>query len=325
MRARTSLLRSLVVTTLLAAAPPAALAQADYPNRTIKIIVPLAPGGTADILPRIIGERLSARFGQPVIIENRPGGGQHIGTEAVARAEPDGYTLLSSASGPLVVNPGLYPNLSYDPAAFAPITVMASLPYVLAVNPKVPAASVAELVAYAKANPGKLNYAAPGGGSQTQLAAEWLKILSATQMTFVPYKGSAPAITDLIAGHVDLMFDNLANSLQHIRGGRLRVLAVANEARLTEFPDLPTMAETFPGFVATSWFALLAPPKTPAPIVDALWQAIAATLRMPDVERRMRELGATPGGSTPAATAAFMRAETERWRKVIAEAGIKPE
>ena len=288
-------------------------------------MVPLAPGGTADILPRIIGEKLAARWGQPVIIENRPGGGQHIGTEAVARAEPDGYTLLASASGPLVVNPSLYPNLSYDPAAFVPITVMASLPYVLVVNPKVPASSVAELIAYAKANPDRLNYAAPGGGSQTQLAAEWLKILSGTKMTFVPYKGSAPAVTDLIAGHVDLMFDNLANSLQHIREGRLRALAVANEQRLTEFPDLPTMSETFPGFVATSWFALLAPPKTPAPIVEKLWRAIAETLRMPDVERRMRGLGATPGGSPPDATAAFIRRETERWRKVIVDANIKPE
>ena len=289
------LLHAAVAVALAAAGP--AWAQAEFPNRTIKIMVPLAPGGTADILPRIIGEKLSARFGQPVIIENRPGGGQHIGTEAVHRAEPDGYTLLASASGPLVINPSLYPNLSYDPAAFAPITVMASLPYVLVVNPKVPAKTVGELIAYARANPDKLSYAAPGGGSQTQLAAEWLKILSATKMTFVPYKGSAPAVTDLIAGHVDLMFDNLGNSLQHIRDGRLRALAVASEMRLAEFPELATMSETYPGFVATSWFALLAPPKTPAPVVDKLWQAIAETLRMPDVERRMRGLGATPGGN----------------------------
>jgi tripartite-type tricarboxylate transporter receptor subunit TctC len=310
---------------MIVAGTAAALAQADFPNRTIKIIVPLAPGGTADVLPRIIGEKLSARFGQPVIIENRPGGGQHIGTEAVFRADPDGYTLLASASGPLVVNPSLFPNLSYDPSAFAPITIMASLPYVLEVNPKVPAKTVPELIAYAKANPDKLSYAAPGGGSQTQLAAEWLKILSGTKMTFVPYKGSAPAVTDLIAGHVDLMFDNLANSLQHIRDGRLRALAVANEKRLPDFPNLATMAETYPGFVATSWFGLLAPPKTPAPIVDKLHEAIAETLKMPEVAQRMRALGATPGGASPAEFAAFMKQETERWRKVIAEAGIKPE
>src|SRR5262249_24277555 len=262
--------RSLALVVLVVAAPAAATAQADFPNRPVKIIVPLAPGGTADVLPRLIGEKLALRWSQPVVIENRPGGGQHIGTEAVARADADGYTLLSSASGPLVVNPSLIPNLSYDPAAFAPITVMASLPYVLVVNPKVPAANVGELIAYAKANPGKLNYAAPGGGSQTQLAAEWLKMLTGTKMTFVPYKGSAPAVTDLIAGPVDFMFDNLANSLQHIRDGRLRALAVANEQRLADFPDLPTLAETYPGFVATSWFALLAAPKTPAPIVDKL-------------------------------------------------------
>jgi tripartite-type tricarboxylate transporter receptor subunit TctC len=306
-------------------APALALAQADFPARAIKIIVPLAPGGTADILPRIIGEKLSIRFGQPVVIENRAGGGQHIGTEAVARAEPDGYTLLASAAGPLVINPSLSPSLSYDPAAFAPVTIMASLPYVLVVNPRVPVSNVAELVAYAKANPDKLNYAAPGGGSQTQLAVEWLKILSATKMTYVPYKGSAPAVADLVAGHVDLMFDNFGNSLQHIRAGRLRALAIANEQRLAEFPDLPTMAESYPGFVATSWFALLAPPKTPAAIVDRLWQAVAEALRMPDVEARMRGIGAVPGGSTPAATMAFLRQETERWSKVIAQANIKPE
>jgi tripartite-type tricarboxylate transporter receptor subunit TctC len=306
-------------------APALALAQADFPTRAIKIIVPLAPGGTADILPRIIGEKLSMRFGQPVVIENRAGGGQHIGTEAVARAEPDGYTLLASAAGPLVINPSLYPSLSYDPAAFAPVTIMASLPYALVVNPRVPVSNVAELVAYAKANPDKLNYAAPGGGSQTQLAVEWLKILSATKMTYVPYKGSAPAVADLVAGHVDLMFDNFGNSLQHIRAGRLRALAIANERRLAEFPDLPIMAETYPGFVATSWFALLAPPKTPAAIVDRLWQAVAEALRMADVEARMRGIGAAPGGSTPAATAAFLRQETERWSKVIAQANIKPE
>jgi tripartite-type tricarboxylate transporter receptor subunit TctC len=306
-------------------APALALAQADFPTRAIKIIVPLAPGGTADILPRIIGEKLSMRFGQPVVIENRAGGGQHIGTEAVARAEPDGYTLLASAAGPLVINPSLYPSLSYDPAAFMPVTVMASLPYVLVVNPRVPVSSIAELIAYAKENPDKLNYAAPGGGSQTQLAVEWLKILSNTKMTYVPYKGSAPAIADLVAGHVDLMFDNFGNSLQHIRSGRLRALAIANEQRLAEFPDLPVMAETYPGFVATSWFALLAPPKTPPAIVDRLWQAAAEALRMPDVEARLRGIGAAPGGSTPAATAAFLRQETERWSKVIAQANIKPE
>jgi tripartite-type tricarboxylate transporter receptor subunit TctC len=317
--------RALILLLLVGLAPALVLAQADYPNRAIKIIVPLAPGGTADILPRIIGEKLSIRFSQPVVIENRAGGGQHIGTEAVARAEPDGYTLLASAAGPLVINPTLDPNLSYDPAAFAPITIMASLPYVLVVNPRVPVSNVSELVAYAKANPDKLNYAAPGGGSQTQLAVEWLKILSATKMTFVPYKGSAPAIADLVAGHVDLMFDNVGNSLQHIRAGRLRALAIANEQRLAEFPDLPVMAETYPGFVATSWFALLAPPKTPTATVDRLWHAAVEALRMPEVEARLRGIGAAPGGSTPAATAAFLRQETERWSKVIRQANIKPE
>ncbi len=314
-----------VVAALFVAAPAVASAQSDYPNRPIKIIVPLAPGGTADLLPRIVGEKLSARWGQPVVIENRAGGGQHIGTEAVARAEPDGYTLLSSAAGPMVINPTLDPNLSYDPMAFEPVTVLASLPYVLEVNPKVPAKTVAELVAYAKANPNKLNYAAPGGGSQTQLSIEWLKVVAGIKMTFVPYKGSAPAVTDLIAGHVDLMTDNLANSLQHIRAGKLRALAVMNEKRLPDYPDLPTMAETYPGFVATSWFGILAPPNTPAAIVSKLQQAIAEALHMPDVEKRLHEIGAAPVGNSPAQMAAFLREETTRWRNVIKNANIKTE
>jgi tripartite-type tricarboxylate transporter receptor subunit TctC len=307
----------------LAAAPVTALGQADYPSRPIKIIVPLAPGGTADILPRIIGEKLSARWGQPVVIENRAGGGQHIGTEAVARAEPDGYTLLASAAGPLVINPSLSPNLSYDPLAFAPVTIMASLPYVLVVNPKVPARSVAELVAYAKANPDKLNYASPGVGSSQHLAMEWRKTLAGIKLTHVPYNGTGPALNDVVAGHVDLMFAGTVSVLPLLPGNRLRVLAVDSEKRIVELPDVPTVAETFPGYVVTSWNAVVAPPKTDAAIVAKLSAAIAEVVRMPDVDKRLRDLAAIPVGNSPAQARARIEQERERWHRIIVSAGIK--
>jgi tripartite-type tricarboxylate transporter receptor subunit TctC len=303
----------------------AAFAQADYPNRAIKIVVPLPPGATADTLPRIIGEKLTARWHQPVIIENKPGAAQNLGAEAVAKSEPDGYTLLATPQGPLVLSGALFPRLGFDPAAFVPVTIMASLPYVLVVHPKVAVATVADLVAYAKANPDKLNYASPGNGSSTQLAMEWLKSLAGIRMTHVPYRGAAPALTDLLAGHVDLMIDNLGNSLTHIRDGRLKVLAVGDDRRIAELPNVPTLAETYPGFVASSWFAIVAPPRTAPALVAKLSQAMGEILRMPDVVQRLRDLGATPIGGTPAETAAFIKLETERWRKVIIDADIKPE
>jgi tripartite-type tricarboxylate transporter receptor subunit TctC len=315
-------LRLSIFAVLIAAVTAAAAAQANYPDHTIKIIVPLAPGGTADILPRILGERLSARWHQPVIIENKPGGGQLIGTQEVARAEPDGYTLLSSASGPLVVNPSLYQKLSYDPAAFAPVTVMAALPYVLEVNPKLPVATVAELVAYAKANPDKLNYAAPGGGSQTQLAVEWLKVLSGTRMTFVPYKGSAPAVTDLIAGHVDLMFDTPTTSLPLHQEGKIKILATGTPERMAEAPDIPTIAETVPGYRAVTWYAMVAPPQTPAAIADKINHDVVAILERKDVAEKVRAIQMDPATKTRAQAAQFFAEEAQLWGNVIKAANI---
>lgn len=320
-----TILHSLLAAALLAAAPAAVLAQADYPSRPIRIVVPLPPGATADTLPRIIGEKLTARWGQPVIVENKPGAAQNLGAEAVAKSEPDGYTLLATPQGPLVISGALFPRLGFDPAAFVPVTIMASLPYVLVAHPKLPVASVRELVAYAKANPDKLNYASPGNGSSTQLAVEWLKSLAGIRMTHVPYRGAAPALTDLLAGHVDLMIDNLGNSLTHIRDGRLRALAVAEDKRIAALPNVPTMAETYPSFVTASWFAIMAPPRTSPALAAKLSQAMGEALRMPDVVARLRDLGATPVASTPAETAAFIKLESERWSKVIADANIKPE
>jgi len=310
---------------LLSAAIVVAHAQADYPNRPIKIVVPLPPGATADTLPRIIGEELTAKWGQPVIIENRPGASQNLGAEAVARAEPDGYTLLATPQGPLTVSPSMFARLNFDAGAFVPVTVMAQLPYVLVAHPKVPFATFKDMAAFAKANPDKLNYGSPGSGSSTHLSMEWLKTLAAVRFTHVPYKGAAPALTDLVAGHIDMMFDNLGNPLQFIRDGKLRALAVASETRIAELPDVPAIAETYPGFVSTSWFAIVAPPKTPAETAAKLQAAIAEILRMPDVAAKLQQLPAKPVGSTPAETAALIRNETERWRTIIQAAGIKPE
>jgi tripartite-type tricarboxylate transporter receptor subunit TctC len=316
----TSVAAALALATTLVAA-----AQSDYPNRPIKIIVPLPPGATADTLPRIIGEKLTAKWGQPVIIENRPGASQNLGAEAVARAEPDGYTLLATPQGPLTVGPSMFAKLSFDASAFVPVTVMAQLPYVLVVHPRAPFSTLKGMIDFAKANPDKLNYGSPGSGSSTHLSMEWLKTLADIRITHVPYKGAAPALTDLLAGHIEMMFDNLGNPLQFIRDGRLRALAVASETRIAELPDVPLIAETFPGFVSTSWFAIVAPPKTPPEIAAKLQAAIAEILHLPDVAARLQRLPAKPVGSSPAETAALIKDETARWHKIIQAAGIKPE
>jgi tripartite-type tricarboxylate transporter receptor subunit TctC len=304
-------------------APTAALAQADFPNRPIRIVVPLVPGGTADLLPRLIGEKLTTRWGQPVIIENKPGGALHLGTEWVARAPPDGYTLLLAPQGPLVLSPSLYAKLGYDPAAFVPVAILIRLPYVLVVNPAVPVATVPELIAFAKANPDRLNFGTPSVGSAQHLAVEWFRMRAGIRLTHVPYRGTAPAMTDLLAGHIELMFDNVANALHQVREGKLKALAVGAPPRIPELPDVPAMAEYFPEFTAASWFSFVAPPKTPPEIAAKLSQAIGEALRMPDVVSRLQGLGATVIGNSPDEAALFVRQETERWRKVILEAGIK--
>jgi len=310
-----------------AAAVPAlarlARAQA-YPDRPIKIVVPLPPGATADTLPRIIGAKLTAKWGQPVLIENRPGAAQNLGAEMVARAEPDGYTLLATPQGPLTISRYLYPRLGFDADAFVPITIMAALSYVLVTHPAAPIATLDALIAFAKAHPDKLNYASPGVGSSNQIAMEWFKGLADIRLTHVPYRGAAPALTDLLAGNVDVMFDNAGNVMSLIKDGRLKALAVSARTRMAELPDAPAIAERFPQFVATSWFAMVAPPKTPAEIANRLSNAVVEALRTPDVTERVREMSAAVVATSPAETAAFLRKETEQWGRVIAAAGIKP-
>jgi tripartite-type tricarboxylate transporter receptor subunit TctC len=302
-----------------------AVAQQPYPSRPIRIVVPLPPGANGDLMPRILGQHLAAKLGQPVVIENRPGAAQNLGAELVYRSEPDGHTLLATPQGPLVISQSFFPKLGFDPREFVPITIMARLPYILVVHPKLPVKTFAEFIAYAKAHPNTLNDASPSTGSGPHLTGEMLKLASGMKTTHVPYSGMAPALNDLIAGHVEMMFDNLGNSLPLVKEGKLRGLAVTSEQRAPEIPELPAIAETYPEVVATSWFGVVAPPKTSPEIAHKLSRAFAEILRDPEVVRRWRELTLTPVGGTPEEIAAFFKEEAARWRRVIVAGGIKPE
>jgi tripartite-type tricarboxylate transporter receptor subunit TctC len=304
------------------AAVPSARAQ-DYPSRPVKIIVPFPAGGTADVMPRVIGEWLSRKWGQPVVVENRTGAAGNIGAEAVAKAEPDGYTLLSAPPPPLVINQNLYPKLGFDPTEFVPIVIMGRVPNALVVNPKLPFNSVADVIAYAKANPGKLTSATQGNGTTSHLTSEMFQMMADVKFQHVPYRGSAPALTDLVAGSVDLMFDNLGVSLPLVKGAQLKLLGVATPKRMASLPDVPTIAETLPGFESAAWFAIVAPPKTPQAVVDKINADVNEALRQGDIVARLAQLSAEPIGGTPQATAAYMREEIERWHKVIKAANVK--
>ena len=323
---RRRLARGCIGAGLALAAMLAVLPQADaqdYPSRPVKIIVPFPAGGTADVMPRVIGEWLSRKWGQPVVVENRTGAAGNIGAEAVAKAEPDGYTLLSAPPPPLVINQNLYPKLGFDPNEFVPIVIMGRVPNALVVNPKLPLNSVAEVIAYAKANPGKLTSATQGNGTTSHLTSELLQMMADVKFQHVPYRGSAPALTDLVAGSVDLMFDNLGVSLPLVKGGQLKLLGVATPKRMASLPDVPTIAETLPGFESAAWFAIVAPPKTPQAVVDKINADVNEALRQSDIVQRLTQLSAEPIGGTPQATAAYMREEIERWHKVIKAANVK--
>jgi tripartite-type tricarboxylate transporter receptor subunit TctC len=303
-----------------------AAAAQEWPTKTVRIIVPFPAGGSADLMPRVVGEKLSQQWGQPVIVDNRPGAAGNIGAAAVFQAEPDGYTLLSAPPPPLVINRLLYPKLAYDSTQFVAMTVIGAIPNVLLVHPKVGVNSVEELISHARKAPGKLNYASQGSGTTSHLTTELFKSMAGgVQITHVPYKGTAPALADLLGGQVDMMVDNLGVSLPHVKSGKLRALAVASPRRFRSLPEVPAMAETLPGFESVAWFGIVGPPKTSSAIAEKVAAGVAEALRNPDVLRRLGDLSADPMGLSPAQTAAFMKQETERWGAVIRSAGIKLE
>ena len=293
-------------------------------TKPIRIIVPYPPGGTADALPRLISDKVAAILGQPVIVENRPGASANIGAELVARSEPDGHTLLVAAPHVLTTNHILY-KLSFDPTAFAPVSIIATYPNVLLVNPKVPVHTLQELLAYAKANPDKLNYASQGNGTSSHLTAEMFKAMGGVRIVHVPYKGTGPALTDLLAGQVDMMFDNLIATMQYIKSGRLSILGVGSAQRVGSLPDVPAISEVLPGFLSETWMGLVAPPKTPPVITARISAAIAESVKMPEVAKRLADLNAEPVGNTPAQMAEIVRQDTERWAGVIRAANVKPD
>ncbi len=297
----------------------------DYPGNPIKIVVPSAPGATTDALARIIADQFQRKWGQPVIVDNRAGAAGNIGAEYAIKANPDGYTLLFSYPAPLVVSKSLYAKLSYDPDAFVPVSLAGTAPLVLAVHPKVAANSVRELIALAKTNPNRLNYASQGSGTTGHLAAELFKSMAGVNIVHVPYKSSAPAQTDLLSGQVDMMLVELSSVLQYISAGKLRALAVGSEKRNPFLPDVPAMSEVLPGFVALTWFGMVAPPRTPSAIVNKLSAAVVEALQQPDVAKRLHGLTLNAIGSTPEEMALFMRQERERWGSVIRFANVKME
>jgi tripartite-type tricarboxylate transporter receptor subunit TctC len=300
---------------------PPAFAQT-FPTKPIQIIVPLAPGGGTDLLARVIADKLREKLGQPVTVENRSGAAGSIGADAVFKAAPDGHTLLFTQPAPLVVNKALYGKLTYEPDQFVPIALVSLQDIMLAVNPNVPANNLSELIRYAKANPGKLNFGSSGAGSAPHLAAELFAAMAGVKMVHVPYKGSGESQAATLAGHVDLTFFAFSTALRHTKAGKLRAIAVGGAKRNPQAPDVPSIAEVLPGYSAASWTALVAPPNTPAPVAQKLSDAVTEIVRMPEVQKRLIEAGDEPADMTPAQMAAFLREERQRWAEVIRTAGI---
>jgi tripartite-type tricarboxylate transporter receptor subunit TctC len=314
-----------VVLALLLVAGALTNAQAQtYPDHTVKIIVPFPAGGTADAVPRLVADWLSRKWGQPVVIENHTGAAGNIGSEIAYKATPDGYTLLSAPPPPLVNNQNLYPNLPFDPAKFEPISIMAEAPSGLFINPdKIKANTIPELIAYMKANPDKVLAATQGNGTTSHLTAAMFDMMAGVKTQLVPYRGSAPALQGLLAGNVDIMFDNLGVSLPLAKAGKLKLLGVATAHRLASMPDVPTIAETLPGFLSAAWYAVVAPPKTPTAIVTKVNADINEALKDPAIIEKLKKLSCDVVGGSPEQARAFMQQEVERWGKVIKAANIK--
>ena len=297
----------------------------DYPSRPIKWVVGYPAGGTTDILARLIGQWLSEHLGQQVIVENRPGAGNNIGTEAVINAPPDGYTVLlvNPANG---INTSLYKKLNFNFIRdIAPVAGITRVPNVMEINPDVPAKSVQEFIDYAKSHPGKINMASSGNGTSVHLSGELFKLMTGVNLQHVPYRGAAPALTDLISGQVQLMFDNMPSSIEHIRAGKLRALAVTTAVRSPALPDVPTVAETVPGYEASAWFGMGAPKGTPAEIINKLNSEINAALADPNIQARLADLGGSVMAGTPADFGKVIADETEKWSKVVNAVGVSVE
>lgn len=319
------LLRHLASTLLLACLPLAAAAQAgSFPDKPIRIVVPFPPGGATDAAARLVAVKMGEHWGQPVVVDNRAGAGGNVGSDLVAKAAPDGYTLVMGVTGSHAINTSLYSRMPYDPVAdFVAISQVAVVPNVLVVHPSVPAKNLAELVALAKKEPGKLNYASLGNGTAAHLGMEMLKSEAGVDIAHVPYKGSAPAVSDLLAGQVQMMVDGLPSALPHVKAGKLRAIALTSLRRAPSLPELPTIAETYPGFYADAWSGLFAPRGTPQPVVDKLSAEVQRILKLPDVREKLMALGAEPVGSTQAEFTAHVKREIEKWAKVVKTSGAK--
>jgi tripartite-type tricarboxylate transporter receptor subunit TctC len=313
-----------LLTFLALAVAPFAHAQDDYPNRTVRIIVPFAPGGSTDVVARILADKLGTGLKQSFVVENRAGAGGNIGADAVAKASPDGYTLLMGTTGVLAINKYLYKEMSFDPERdLVPVSYTSLITNILVVNPQVPAKTVSELVALARAKPGSLTFASSGAGSSTHLSAELFKSMAGVDILHVPYKGSSQAITDLMGGQVTMLFDNAPSSIPFVEQGKLRALAVTSTKRLPNLPDVPTLDEAgVKGYESLSWSGIMAPAGTPKRVIDKLNAAIEKILRDPDVKQRFASLGVDPVGGPPEAFSRHIRAESEKWARVVKTANI---
>ena len=311
---------------LAATATTPAAAQAPFPSRPIKFLIPFPGGGLNDVLSRIAADKLTAKWGQTIVVENRTGAGGNIAAEFAAQAEGDGTTLFIAPPGPLAVNQSLYRRLAYRPEDFVAITVLAEIPNLVIVRPELALNTLADLIAFAKKNPGRLTFGSQGNGSTPHLTGSMFMTAAGVSLIHVPYRGENLVINDMLGGHVDVFFGNVAPVLPFYRDGKLKVLAITDGKRAPQMPDVPTAAEAgLPGFVSTAWFAVAGPPKMAPALAERIAGDFAAVLRLPDVQAKFRAVGAEPGGTTPAATAAFIKAEAERWREVIVRNGIRVE
>src|SRR5688572_26142952 len=322
-----ALIHKYAMIAIAAAVLSQAHAQDTYPTKPVRIVVPYPAGGVADLLPRTVGAKLSEKWKQPVVIENKAGASGNIGMAEGARAEADGYTLVLAPTGNLTVNQFLFKEMPFDVAKdFTPITVLATSPNVLVVHPSVPAKTFGELIAYAKANPGKLNFSSPGTGSGAHLAGELLNVEAGINAVHVPYKGMAPAVSDLVGGQVQMMFAGISTALQHIRAGRLVALAIASPKRSPQLPDVPTVAESgIPGFDVTSWYGIVVRSGTPPAVVKKLHADMAEALALPDVKEKLAALGLDPLGNPPEDFARMIAAESRKWSEIVRKADIKPQ